>query len=76
MAKIVASDGRGSDLRRTSIKALVWILLWLLKDFRLMFRWFEQVGYYADIEACRREHPGLLDMKPYFNTLPLPKKDA
>ncbi len=31
-----------------------------------MYRWFEDVGYHADIEALRREHPGLTKFRQYL----------
>jgi len=31
-----------------------------------MLRWFEDVGYDADIAAVRREHPALLDLESYL----------
>lgn len=31
-----------------------------------MYRWFEDVGYQADIEALRREHPGLTNFEQYL----------
>jgi uncharacterized protein YbjT (DUF2867 family) len=29
------------------------------REMAIMYRWFEDIGYAVDIEACRREHPGL-----------------
>ena len=31
-----------------------------------MLRWFEDVGYDADVDAVRREHPVLLDFESYL----------
>lgn len=32
----------------------------------VMYRWFNDVGYEADVEALRREHPGLIDFEGYL----------
>lgn len=32
----------------------------------IMYRWFEDVGYSVDIEACRREHPGLKTLEQHL----------
>ena len=31
-----------------------------------MYRWFNDVGYEADIAALRQEHPGLIDLEGYL----------
>ena len=47
--------------------ALVGALLkWMLKDIGLMFRYFETVGYAADLEGLRREDPDLQDFKTWL----------
>ncbi|RBQ93724.1 hypothetical protein VDGD_07348 [Verticillium dahliae] len=47
---------------------LVSIILWLMKDFGSMFRWFADEGYDADIEALRKIHPGLKDVQTWLET--------
>ncbi|KAA8573604.1 hypothetical protein EYC84_005187 [Monilinia fructicola] len=48
----------GKDIPRT-FNFVGSTLLWAIKDVGLMFTWFEQRGYAADIDALRKEHPGL-----------------
>ncbi len=36
------------------------------EEYTDMYRWFEDVGYHADIEALRREHPGLIRFEQYL----------
>jgi len=43
-------------------------LFWLIKDVGLMFKWFEDVGYAADIAELRREYPGLKSLGDYLKT--------
>jgi len=43
-------------------------LLWAIKDVGLMFTWFEQRGYAADINALRKEHPGLQSLGDWLKT--------
>ncbi|KAG7108685.1 NmrA-like family domain-containing protein 1 like [Verticillium longisporum] len=47
---------------------LVSIIMWLMKDFGSMFRWFADEGYDADIEALRKIHPGLKDVQTWLET--------
>lgn len=42
-------------------------LLWAIKDVGLMFRFFDQVGYAANIEALRKEHPGLQSLQNWVD---------
>jgi hypothetical protein len=50
-------------------------LLWMVKDVGLMFNYFERVGYAADIEALRREHPGLQSFADWVQTCDFVKKE-
>lgn len=43
-------------------------LIWAIKDVGLMFKFFEEVGYGADIQALRKEHPGLLSLSGWLET--------
>ena len=36
------------------------------EEYAVMYRWFNDVGYEADVEALRREHPGLIDFESYL----------
>jgi uncharacterized protein YbjT (DUF2867 family) len=36
------------------------------EEYAVMYRWFNDVGYEADVEALRREHPGLIDFERYL----------
>lgn len=41
-------------------------LLMMVKELGTMFRWFNEVGYDAQIGELRREHPGLLSWRDYL----------
>src|ERR671916_227608 len=36
------------------------------EEYAVMYQWFNDVGYEADVEALRREHPGLIDFEGYL----------
>jgi hypothetical protein len=36
------------------------------EDYHTMYRWFQEVGYTADIPALREEYPGLADLEGYL----------
>jgi uncharacterized protein YbjT (DUF2867 family) len=36
------------------------------EEYAVMYRWFNDVGYEADIAALRQEHPGLIDLEGYL----------
>lgn len=40
-------------------------------EIALMFEWFQEHGYRADIPALRAEHPGLLSFAAYLKSLDL-----
>ncbi|KAK4208961.1 putative negative transcriptional regulator [Rhypophila decipiens] len=42
------------------------ILTWAVKEMGLMIGWFADEGYKADIEARRKEHPGMLTMEMWL----------
>jgi len=44
------------------------LLMWMAKDFGLMFRWFHDVGYAADIAELKKMHPGLKDFGAWLET--------
>lgn len=37
-------------------------------EYALMFRWFDEVGYHADISALRQEHPNMLTFERWLQT--------
>ncbi|QSZ34553.1 hypothetical protein DSL72_006147 [Monilinia vaccinii-corymbosi] len=57
----------GKDIPRT-FNFVGSALLWAIKDVGLMFTWFEQRGYAADIDALRKEHPGLQSLGDWLKT--------
>lgn len=38
------------------------------QEMAAMFRWFQDVGYHADVTALRQEHPGLTNFERWRNT--------
>lgn len=44
------------------------VLLWAVADVRLMFKFYEEFGYGADIQQLRKEHPTLLSLSDYLET--------
>ncbi|KAM0321725.1 hypothetical protein ACHAQA_009964 [Verticillium albo-atrum] len=47
---------------------LVSIIMWLMKDFGYMFRWFGVEGFDADIDALRKIHPGLKGFEEWLQS--------
>lgn len=52
----------------TTFGALASALIWAVKDVHLMFKFFENVGYAADVQTLRVEHPGLLSFGDWVKT--------
>ena len=46
----------------TTFEFVARIIKWMVKELNLMFRWFEEEGYGADIPALKKMHPGLLSL--------------
>ncbi|KAE8140078.1 nucleoside-diphosphate-sugar epimerase family protein [Aspergillus pseudotamarii] len=44
------------------------LLMWAFKELGVMFRWFYDSGYKADIPALRRVHPGLKNFEAWLET--------
>ncbi|KAL4873700.1 hypothetical protein BDV12DRAFT_182080 [Aspergillus spectabilis] len=44
------------------------LFMWLVADFGEMFRWFHDDGYKADIQAAKKIHPGLKDLRAWLET--------
>ena len=38
------------------------------KEYTVMYRWFDEYGYEADIAGLRKEHPGLVSFEQYLST--------
>jgi hypothetical protein len=38
------------------------------EEYAVMYRWFNDVGYEADIAALRREYPDLTDFEGYLRS--------
>lgn len=55
---------------------LMRLLLWAVDDLGKMFKFFEEVGYEADIGALRREHPGLLSLSDSLETSAFARKST
>jgi len=53
---------------------IVSALLWGVKDIGTMFKFFEDVGYAADIAALRKEHPGLRSFADWVKSSPFVEK--
>ncbi|KAL5325934.1 hypothetical protein ACEPPN_007069 [Leptodophora sp. 'Broadleaf-Isolate-01'] len=51
-------------------------LLWAIKDLNTMFKFFEDVGYSADIPALKQEHNSLLSLEDWIKTSPFVVKDT
>jgi len=52
----------------TTYGFIVRFLMWAVKDVGDMFKWFAEVGYDADIQALRQEHPGLKSLRDWVKT--------
>ncbi|KAF7375416.1 NmrA domain-containing protein [Mycena sanguinolenta] len=48
--------------------ALSWIVRTATKDLRLMFKFFNEVGYNVDITVARKVHPEMKDWKTFLRT--------
>lgn len=52
----------------TTWRLLAGIIMWIVKDINLMFKWFQDHQYSADIEALRKELPELKTWKTWLET--------
>ena len=52
----------------TTIGTLASFGLWAIKDLGLMFKWFQEEGFGADVAACRKMQPGLLGFGDWIET--------
>ncbi|KAF2194409.1 NmrA-like family protein [Zopfia rhizophila CBS 207.26] len=44
------------------------LLMWMVKDFGIMFKWFYDVGYAANIAELKKMHPGLTNFETWLET--------
>ncbi|KAJ7132368.1 NAD(P)-binding protein [Mycena epipterygia] len=60
----------GVELRPEMVggSALSWAVRTATKDLRLMFKFFNDVGYNADIPVCREMYPEMKDWKAFLRT--------
>ncbi|KAH8893650.1 NmrA-like family protein [Thozetella sp. PMI_491] len=63
----IFKDTTGSDLKWT-YSFICSLLMWAMKDFGLMFKWFHDVGYAANISELKKIHPGLKDFETWLKT--------
>ncbi|PBP27988.1 NAD(P)-binding protein [Diplocarpon rosae] len=66
-ANAIFVRGVGHDVPQT-FAFLGRLLLWVVKDVGLMFKFFEEVGYSANIEELRGEYPGLRSLEDWLQT--------
>ncbi|OAL23559.1 hypothetical protein AYO20_11004 [Fonsecaea nubica] len=52
----------------TTFSFVAGLVNWMVKDLGLMFRWFHDVGYGADIAALKQINPGLKDFRTWLET--------
>ncbi|KAJ2894487.1 NAD(P)-binding protein [Zalerion maritima] len=63
-AKIFREE-TGEDLKHT-YSWLAGLIRWMIKDFGVMFTWFRDEGYGADIKMLREMNPGLKDYRAWL----------
>lgn len=59
MAKVF-KEKTGKDVPQT-YWFVAWAIMWLSKELGTMVRWFGREGYGADVQACKKENPGMMD---------------
>ena len=52
----------------TTYSFLVSTIMWMIKDFGYMVRWFKTDGYGASVVECKAQLPELLDFATYLET--------
>jgi nucleoside-diphosphate-sugar epimerase len=57
----------GKDIPMT-YEFICHLLMWFVKDFGAMFRWFHEHGYKANIGELKKIHPGLKDFGAWLET--------
>lgn len=64
-ANAIFREQVGSDIP-TTYSIVGSALLWAIKDVGLMFKFWKETGYAADIRALRQEYPGLISFKDWL----------
>jgi uncharacterized protein YbjT (DUF2867 family) len=52
----------------TTFTIIARIVLWMAKELGIMFKWFGEAGFGADIKSLRKTHPGLKDFDMWLKT--------
>jgi uncharacterized protein YbjT (DUF2867 family) len=52
----------------TTFRFPVWLMMKAVKELGVMFQWFYDEGYGADVAALRKMHPGLKDFGTWLQT--------
>ncbi|OOQ88574.1 nmrA-like family protein [Penicillium brasilianum] len=63
----IFKEKTGQDVP-TTFGFVVTGILYMVKDFGYMFKWFHDVGYGADIAEVKKIHPGLKDFATWLET--------
>ena len=50
----------------TTFSLVVSFIRWMATDLGLMVKWFEEVGFAADLEECRRINPGMQNFETWL----------
>ncbi|RAK96615.1 NmrA-like family protein [Aspergillus ibericus CBS 121593] len=50
----------------TTYRVVCYLLMWMVSDLRVMFNWFYEHGYGADIQGLRKMHPGLKNFEAWL----------
>jgi uncharacterized protein YbjT (DUF2867 family) len=62
----------GKDMP-TTFGILSSAFLWMVKDVGIMFQWFKDEHYAADVEECRRINPDMMDFDAYLEKKYMPQ---
>ena len=52
----------------TTFGCVARIILWMVKELNIMFKWFDEEGYGLDIQKLKRMHPELKDFGSWLET--------
>lgn len=52
----------------TTFSLVSTVMMFIIKDFGSMYKWFHDEGFAADIEEVRKIHPGLKDFGTWLET--------
>ncbi|GIJ85949.1 hypothetical protein Asppvi_004820 [Aspergillus pseudoviridinutans] len=50
----------------TTFRMVCYVVMWMVKEMRVMFEWFYAHGFRADIAKLREMHPGLKDFEKWL----------